>query len=585
MAGDGRGRSRRPVLLLALALVLAWLLWLGVHLVFAAVDIRAGVDAAEAARAKASAPSDIASGRPLADLRRARQRFDRAHQRLTARPWVPIRTLPFLGRQLRSLSSLAGAAAQVADVGASGIADVGRLLEGQPPTGAARAELVRELAEVAGEADRRLASVGLGPRRALLRPLASRRNELADELDDLRTGLQRGSIGGRALSDFLMGPRRYLVVAANNSEMRAGSGMILSLGELETRDGTLRLGPMTTVTEIEVPPGVPVEGDYADRWGWLKPTEDWRNLMLSPRFDVSAPLAARMWTSTDKAPVDGVLALDPVTVQAVLAATGPVSVEGMAISADNVLEELLYQQYLRFPVEETEARREQLGAIARVTFDALERSEVAVPALAGGLAKAARGRHLMVWSANPGEQQAWAAAGVAGALSTDSLLVSVVNRGGNKLDYFLEVAAELNFMPGAKDTDCTLRLLLRNRVPPDQPRYIAGPHRLSGVGKGVYLGILAATLPGTARNSRIDGVDRLAVAGPDGPTRVIGFQLTVPPGESRTVTIRFVLPGQRGSVTVEPSARLPAIQWTSAGKRWSDEGSHRLSWGADEETR
>jgi hypothetical protein len=466
----------------------------------------------------------------------------------------------------------------VADIGADSISDARGLLEGKSPTGEARTVLVRDFAELAGRTERRLASIRLGPREALLAPLASRRNELSDRLDELRGGLLRGSIAGRALAQLLAGPRRYLLIAANNSEMRAGSGMFLSLGELETANGALRLGQMTSVNDIEVPPGIPLEGDYAAHWAWLKPTEDWRNLMLSPRFEVSAALAAQMWTATGHAPVDGVLALDPVTVQAVLAATGPVSVEGATISADNVLEELLYRQYLRFPVDETPERREQLAAIAEATFVALERGGVVLPDLAGGLARAVRGRHLMAWSSRPDEQEAWAAAGVDGGLDSDSLLLSVLNRSGTKLDHFLHVSADLRLDVQEAGTDCTLRVVLENRVPPGQPPYVSGPYRDSGVGEGVYLGILVATLPGAARNGRIDGVDQLGVAGPDGPSRVVGYQLTVGRGESRTMTVRFFLPTRRGALTVEPSARVPGVAWTSGGQHWSDDGSHRLNW-------
>ena len=33
--------------------------------------------------------------------------------------------------------------------------------------------------------------------------------------------------------------------------------------------------------------GVPFSGDFADRWGWLHPNREWRNLGLSPQFDMT----------------------------------------------------------------------------------------------------------------------------------------------------------------------------------------------------------------------------------------------------------------------------------------------------------
>src|SRR5207302_706399 len=82
-----------------------------------------------------------------------------------------------------------------------------------------------------------------------------------------------------AVVGLLTGPRTYLVFAANNAEMRAGSGMFLSVGQFITRDGSVRLTGMGTVNDVAIPPGaVPLQGDLAGRWGWLKPQNDWRNL-------------------------------------------------------------------------------------------------------------------------------------------------------------------------------------------------------------------------------------------------------------------------------------------------------------------
>ena len=71
--------------------------------------------------------------------------------------------------------------------------------------------------------------------------------------------------------------------------------------------------------------------------------------MLSPRFDASAPLATQMWAAVERGSVDGVIALDPIALQAILAATGPIQVGTLTVNADNVIGELLHGQYLRYP--------------------------------------------------------------------------------------------------------------------------------------------------------------------------------------------------------------------------------------------
>jgi len=318
---------------------------------------------------------------------------------------------------------------------------------------------------------------------------------------------------------------------------------------------------------------VPLEGDLADRWGWLGPNNEWRNLMLSPQFDVAAPLAAQMWVSAGNQPVDGVLALDPVTLRGLLLATGPVTVDGRRIGPDNVVDELLHGQYLRFrDPAETAERREGLGEVARNAFEALNSRPLPITALIDGLSTAARGRHLMLWSATPEEQMGWAALDIAGSLGPDSIMVSILNRCGLKLDPFLRVSAEIRFQKsdGGTGTEVHVQIDMENTVPVGEPVYVSGPNQESGVGEGVYLGILTLTVPGTATNARFEGVNDLAVAGADGPTRVVGFQFQVERGQRRTVVGRFTLPGDHGDLQVEPSARVPATQWSSGGQRWSD---------------
>jgi len=77
---------------------------------------------------------------------------------------------------------------------------------------------------------------------------------------------------------------------------------------------------------------------------------------------------------------------------------------------------------------------------------------------------------------------------------------------------------------------------------------------------------------------RLDGVDQLTVAGPDGPTQVVAFLLRIARTEERTVVIRFRLPRPEGAFWVEPSARVPHIEWTAAGRTWTDSAQQVVSW-------
>ena len=225
-----------------------------------------------------------------------------------------------------------------------------------------------------------------------------------------------------------------------------------------------------------------------------------------------------------------------------------------------------------------DARRERQSEIAEAAIAAATAPGTDLVDLARNLAEAAENRHVMLWSSDPVQQAAWVAAGVDGALQEDSLLIGAANRGGNKLDWFLDMGAEMRteVVPGG--TEVTLVVDLVNRTPDGEPPYIAGPYRAVGSGPllaaGDWRGFLTAHVPGSATDVRIDGLD-VVVDGTSGPTRVVSAVTLVPKGETRSHVIRFTVPPGSSALTVEPSARVNPISWAAGGQEWRDDDGAR----------
>ena len=89
---------------------------------------------------------------------------------------------------------------------------------------------------------RQMKALDLGPDDALVGPLARARNRFAEEYDQTLDTLDRAVTSVTGVNEFLTGPTRYLVLAANNAEMRAGSGMYLQIGELTVENGRFATG-------------------------------------------------------------------------------------------------------------------------------------------------------------------------------------------------------------------------------------------------------------------------------------------------------------------------------------------------------
>ena len=564
------------------ALIVVWVLATGALVLIARQRVNHGLNALQAARDHLSAQA-LLTGQALPALQAAERDFSSAHSAASNPVLAPWSLVPLANDNVDSIRSLTGAAERIARVGATAARDGSAALRQPASTGAQRLALLDQVGALAARAQQGLNNIKLGPDFFLVGPLGSARARFLDRLASLRNTIADAQSLAQGAAELLRGPHNYLVLAANNGEMRAGSGMFLSAGVATFANGSFTMGPMVPTPTINPPPGaVPLTGALASLWGWLAPSADWRNLATTPRFDATAPLAAQMWQAETGQHVDGVLAVDPVTLQALLAAQGPVQVGAQQLSAANVVPFLLLDQYAGIPadVADQQDRLDQLSGVARATVDALSSRPWQPSALISELSGVGKGRHVLAWSADPVEEQAWKAAGISGQLQSDSLAVSVMNFGGNKLDQFLHVTATLSTQVGPNGVSrAHLAVDLHNEAPTGLAGYVAGPTPNSGAAEGVYQGILAVNVPGTASLPTLHGVAPLLEAGIDGPTKsVAGGYFQVPRGQTLRATIDFELPAGAQAVEVEPSARIPPITWHYGPARFTDSSPERLAW-------
>jgi hypothetical protein len=306
--------------------------------------------------------------------------------------------------------------------------------------------------------------------------------------------------------------------------------------------------------------------------------------MLSPDFPVSAELAARMWVAGGGEPVDGVVAVDPVALRALVAAVGSVEVAGRTVAPDEVVALLLHDQYEIFEDANVNSERyDALGALTSAAFDAFERGDWDPVVFARELTDAARGRHVLVWSRHAEEQAGWETAGVAGALGPRSLAVSLMNTGANKLDWFTRQEVAIGHRAVDGGTEVTVTATITNETPSGETRYVAGPHPelVGAVRYGDYRGILAFTVPASAAEVRMEGVPT-EVRGPDGAAQVIAGRMVLARGQSLTATVTFVVPEQVRWLEVLPSARVPASRWHHGGRTWQEDGVRRANLTSEE---
>lgn len=565
-------------------LVALWLIVSAVLLVMAKRDADRGLDELRAVQAEL-APADLLRGEGHERFETARRAFAAAHAKATSPLLAPWRVVPFVGRQVRTVGSMTGAAEDIVRVGGRALdSTAAEMTAADAADGAARIELARRLGAIAALASAELDGVRVGPGH-LIGPLQRARDRLDRELERLRATVADAAVAGDGLADFLQGPTRYLVFAANNAEMRQGSGAFLSAGVMLVRDGKFELGEMEPTEDLLLEEGdVPIrDADYAREWGFAEPTTDFRELATTTRFDVVAAHALEMWQERKGERLDGVLVLDPIALRALLKVTGPVEVEGEVYDAGNVVFEIFLDQYelVEVGAPGQTFRRDVLSKIARAAIAELEAGGWDTIDLIDALRPVVRGRHILGWSPDGGQQAGWRGIGIDGALEPDSIALGLQNRAGNKLDQFVEVDAVLRGEAEGDRDRMTIDVTLRNVAPEELPGYVEGPYfGTPRAAAGKYQGWLVVELPAFARNNRIDVEGRQVpqvVSGRSGPgQRVVGVLVEFERGTELHATVHFDLPDGMEAVTIAPSARVPVVRWKSGSGDFGDSSGRRV---------
>lgn len=484
-------------------------------------------------------------------------------------PWRPF---PVVGRQLASAGALITTSNDLTEA-LLPVVEAGETARNDP-NALDRVAFLRDVAAKLRTVEAVIAEADLGPSSNLVGPLFDGRAELAEQLGEVSTKATSYRVITEGLASFL-DEGRYVLIGANNAEMMLASGMHLSVGQLSLVDGDFELPGLTPSSELfPVRQADLVDSDVADRWGFLSPTNDWRKLGLSARFDqYTGPQALELWRAQNGELLDGAVSLDPFVLDALLGVVGPVEVQGEVISQGGALAYLLIDQYAEFELDQQSERRDRLSDLASAVVDAFDSNDWDPVDLLQALEPLANGRHILVYSTDLVEQAAWEELGVAGTLDGSEIGVFLLNTGASKLDPFVALSVDATTRPVEGGVGITYRVSVDNRAPSSGlPPYAVGPWPSLGLpSEGTYRGRVAIYVPGSTRSIEF-GPNREVVAfGRDGPVLMAATaSFTVEPGTSHTVRIDVTVPAELTEVSLLPSTRFPAVEWAWNGEAFDD---------------
>jgi len=509
--------TRRLLWLLPALLVLAvgYSAWLGWQV---RSDLAAAEQSGRDLQAALESGTEQEQSQALADLQDA---AGSAADRTSGAWWGALTHLPLVGDDAAGVRALGASLTVVADEGVPPLTRTLAELDHVTAGGRVKVATIDRIAPdvaASGAAFHRAAAEVLAvDSSGFAGSVRMRFDEYVDLVADADHALASATTATEVLPSMLGadGPRDYLLVFQNNAEIRATGGLPGSWAVVHADDGTLSMRRQGSGLQFgrRSSPVLP-----------LSPGERavYDNVMgvyfLSANFTPDFPRAAQLWTARweeviDGPDLDGVISLDPVAMSYLLEGTGPVSVEGRSITADNAVDELLSRPYRELDSEEQDR---YFAQVARAVFEGMTGDLRDPLEFVKGIARAADEGRLLVAPFVASDADALEGSRVLGELAGDDGDTPHVDIGLNdatasKMSYYLRYNADVRAEACRQDTQ-TLRgsMALSQSIPPSEaaqlPVSVTGGGRYGNApGEQLVSVRIYGPYGGTIEDIRMDG--------------------------------------------------------------------------------
>lgn len=556
-----------------LVLALGFVAWIGIRSMQAKDELEAAIPLARETQQAIIAGDTDAATRTASDLA---ERSSHAAS-LTGDPiWRAAEVLPWAGPNLRAMRVIAASVDHVAsgavtplskaadqlDIAAfrpqGGRIDLAPLVALQDPVGEA-ADAVSEAQDILDE-DRASAEELLGP-------LAEAREQLTAMLDET-SGIVNALDRAVQLVPAMLGQdggRDILLLFQNNAELRSTGGIPGALAMMHTDGGGFQFTQQANSSDFPRfdPPVYELPVETRALWG-ENTARYIQNVTFAPQFPIGASVAREMWARQFGSAPASVVAIDPVVLSYLLRATGPIDLPtGDRLTAENAVKLLLEDVYTRY--EDPAEQDLFFAAAAASVLDAVSSGSVEPLALIDALIEAGSERRILIWNADPAEQEILAGTTLAGELPTSqageqAFGVYLNDMTMSKMDAYLDVqiaaGTEVCRQDGLPQYD--VDVTLTNTAPGDAATSL--PEYVLGGGSNYQPGVIATSVhvysaPGTFNL----GVQQGGQPAAHHPTSDSGYTVskvtaTLAPGESTSWRFSFL-----GDVAEK---RNPVIQST-----------------------
>ncbi len=542
--------------------------WLAVTGLLARSQLNQARAEVAALRAQIAAGNLTAARATAADLAK---HAHRAHQLTTGPVWAGAAAVPFGGAPLHTIRGVTagvdavghGALPQL--VTASGRLDPATL---RRPDGSIDLAALNSVGPALDHASTTMTdasrSIGALPKHTWLGTIDSARADVVTQLAGLSKTVRSADLSARILPKLLgqSGPKRYFVAFQNDAEARGTGGLPGAFAIVEANHGKLRFIRFENDTALSGVPADPADvdfgADYRHLYDGAGTTTLYGNANLSPNFPYAARTWASMWRRKSGERVDGVIAVDPTALSYLLKVTGPATLpDHSQVSASNVIALTQSTVYTKFGTD-LAGRRKYLLDLARSVSTKVLNTKGDTAALVRAAGTASGERRLLVWSADDAVEADLAQTSVSGVIPQTSAPyagLSIVNDGGNKLDYYLDRTLSWQRTGCGSASQVTVTITLTNNAPASGlPTYVTGrsDHHAYPVKPGdnrLEVGYFA-TQGATMKSVTVDGRPGTAMIGREQGHPVYTVDLELPRGTSRTIVLHLSEPASSAAPIV-----------------------------------
>lgn len=446
--------GRRIALLVGAAAILLGAAWVGYQVWQVSRDLTA---ASDDARTLQQALTDGEDGAVVdSRLQSLQDRADAANDRTRGRTWGLLTKMPVFGDDARAVRLVSATIADLSDSGIESLVESATDLRSfLPEGGRIPLDKLTQLQEPVATADAAFASADEALEAEdptnFVGPLRSKYRELTGQVSDASRALSSAHKAVDLMPGMLgaEGPRDYLLVFQNNAEIRATGGLPGAVSLLHVQDGALTLtkqvaGAAFGETDEPVLPLTDAEQEiYGEQLGTY-----FLDANFTPDFPRASALWQARWEQEYGDQTDGVIALDPVALSYLLPATGPIQVGDVSLTADNVVDELLHQTYLRFP-DDPPAQDAYFRDVATVVFQSFTTGGADPRLLLEGLQRGVDEGRIALFSENDSEEAVIAGTALSRSLTSadptrPEVAVALNDTTGAKMSYFLRFDVSLD---------------------------------------------------------------------------------------------------------------------------------------------